>query len=559
MARTTYAEIRHKLVDVTAKPEAVYTLSSKLAKTSYAQIQDDVYRVDADSRETLELNLWPLDSSKLIEPDNPATISWGLWTDAVTNADGLFPVAPVLTATFASVHTSTGLTFAFAGDTWPRQLTITWYFGATLLAQQTYTPTGLTYSAARLVENYNKVTISFAGTQLPYRRLKITEIDFGSIVTWGKTAPKLISAKVLEEVDTVSNELTVDTLDFTVHDEESDFNMLNPGGVYVALQQKQELEVTEYLDDAPIKMGKFYLDTWENKSPTVADFSACSIMGVFDKMDYKTSQLWAGTAASTVFADIFAAAGFTKYTIDPVVGAELVRGCMPIVSVREALQILCFSLRAACITARDGTVQILRLPTGATPQLIEKSQKLGEPKVAQRAVVNSVLVTSHTFTAAATAQELYKDTLAVGTYEVTFGTQATGLTITGATIVSSGVNYAKITVATAGAVTITGKALTDNKRTHLYESPGLSTATRSQVKVEDIPLISTANADGVAQFLHADYQRRIIQKFKIQVVDEAVGDNLDVDTMLGARKDGVITRMDINLTGGFLADCEVRG
>ena len=558
MSRTTYAEIRHKLVDVTAKPEVAYSTADKLAKTSYAQIKDDVYTVGADALETLECNAWPLDGSKQIEPDDPATVTWGLWTNSVTSAAGAFAVPPALQTTFASVHTSTGLTFFFSGDTWPSEMIITWYNGATQLAQQVYQPTGLVFYAERLVTNYNKITIQFTGTKVPQRHLKIAEIDFGGVVIWGKTAPKLISAKVLEEVDLTSNELTIDTLDFSVHDENSDFNMLNPGGVYVALQQNQELQVTEYLNGAPIAMGVYYLDTWENESPTVAKFSADSIMGVFDKVDYRTGPLWAGTAASVVFADIFAAAGFTNYTIDAALATEPVYGCLDIVSVRAALQNVCLATRSTIITARDGAVKVVRLPSTAAPQEIEKSQKLGQQKVKQTPVVNSVLVTSHAFAAGASTT-LYTGTLTAGTYEVTFQTQATGIGVTGATLVTAGVNYAKVTVATTGTVTITGNELKEYELQHLYESPGLSATTRSQVKVEDCPLIAPQNAAAIAQYLHEDYQRRIVQSFKIQVVDEAVGDNLDVNTMLDARKTCIITKMEIDLTGGFLADCEVRG
>lgn len=77
--------------------------------------------------------------------------------------------------------------------------------------------------------------------------------------------------------------------------------------------------------------------------------------------------------------------------------------------------------------------------------------------------------------------------------------------------------------------------------------------------MDEINLVSETNADVLAQYLYEDYRRRIVQTFKLAVEDEFCGDNVDVDTMLGARKTGMITKLDLDLTGGLLADCEVRG
>lgn len=548
------------LTDTTAKAESSYSMTDKLECSVFNDIKNDKYSVESGTRTTLEDNFWLLDGSPELIPDNTAEITWGLWSKRMTDEKGDFEAAPLLNVTFENVHTSAGITITFAGDTFPKELAVTWYCGSAVLASGTYTVDAMQYCAGLTVDGYNAIGIEFIGTAIPYRRIKIAEIDYGEIKVWGKSA--LISANVLEEINLTSSEITVNTLDFSVHDENGDFNMLNPTGVYLALQKKQLLNVTQYINGEPMPMGKYYLDTWENASSVEAAFTAYDAIGLFDGITYKTSPMWSGTAAGTVFADIFASAGWTSYTIEDAVATEAVYGYIPIVTVREALHQLCFALRAACIPNRDGVVEIKRLPSGEAATAIEKSQKHGSQTIKQNTLVNSVAVTAYSFAAEGSSTELYSETLSGGTYEITFSTPATGVTVSGASINSSGVNFVNITVPSALGpvkVTVTGYQYAMSTAVYTHEASGLTDTTRSQATADSIYLVSASNAGALAKYLYEDYQRRIVQCFGITLADERAGDNVDVDTMLGARKTGVITKLDIDLTGGFLADCEVRG
>lgn len=556
MARTTYTEISHRLTDITAKSEAGYSMTDLLGYSSFSDIKTDDFIPDDIMSDERNHNI--LDGSLKLIPAVSSDLNWGAWSNSKSDASGNFTTNPILTAVFTNPHTSSGITLAFSGDAYPKQIQVTWYSGTTVLASQTFTVDSMLYFCDRTVENYNKVVLTFIGMSLPRRHLKIGEIDYGQIKVWSKG--DVLSANILEEVNLTSSEISINTLEFSVHDENEEFNMLNPDGVYAALQEKQRLSVKQYINDAPMLMGRFYLDTWENTSATVAEFTAYDAIGLLEKCDdYKTSSMWTSVAASVIFADIFAAAGWTNYTVESAIASELVSGYIPICTIREALHHLCLALRCSCIPNRTGTIEIKRLPSGAATKLIGKSRKFGSPTIKQNALVNSVAVTSYEFSAASGSTQLYADELAVGTYEITFNRPATGLTVSGATIVKSGINYAKITVAAAGTVTITGHLYESQTSVYTYEADGVTAANRAQKAVSNVFLVSSMNAASLAQFLYDDYQRRIVQKFSMAVEDENPGDNVDVDTMLGARKTGVVTSMDIDLTGGFIADMEVRG
>lgn len=240
MARTTYTEISHKLTDVTAKTEAAYTMPDLLAYSSLDDLKEEDFIPDNIASDERNHNI--LDGSFKLIPEVPTTLNWGAWTNSKTDGNGDFAVDPGLTATFENPHTSSGITFSFAGDARPNQIHIEWYNGASLLASGLYDVDAMIYFAKETVENYNLVEMTFIGTNLPRRHIKFAGIDYGEIKVWSKDG--ILKANILEEVNLTSSEISINTLDFSVHDENEEFNMLNPEGVYVALQEKQRLTLS---------------------------------------------------------------------------------------------------------------------------------------------------------------------------------------------------------------------------------------------------------------------------------------------------------------------------
>lgn len=547
---TTFCEIVQNLTDGTIKAAATYTATGQYTSSVMADLKDDDDRADVIA--TFENNGFALNGSAIV---GYSGAKWGAWSNQVSDENGALSTPLIITGTFAALQSSTGISISFMDGFEAGEVTATWYNGTTVIDTVTETIASRVYFIDNSVSNFNKIILSFASTKNANTRIKLCEIDYGQVLVWSKN--NLLNANALEEVDLAGAELTIGTLDFTVYDENQGFNMLNPLGIYAYLQQKQVLNVRESVGGVMRKMGKYYLDTWENTSATIAKFAAVDIFGLFDSVEYVTSSMWVGTAASTVFANIFAAASFTAYTVDSTIAAKLVYGYIPIVTVKEALHQLCIALNAACYVDRLGVVTIKELPTSVTANEITASQIMGKPTLKQSSLTNSVAVTAYSFTLA-TSATIYTESLAIGAYAVRFDNPCTTLSITGATITASGINYANITVATAGTVTITGRKYQPQTKTYTYEESGLTAATRSQAKVDKVYLISSNNAASVAQFIYTDYQRRITQSFRFVIEDERIGDNIDAYTILGANKTGTITKLDIDLTGGFIANAEAR-
>jgi len=553
MART-HVEVLQRVADADAKAEASISMSNVLSYSDYDKLRDDEY--SSDDIPTCELNNFLLDGNTDI-PDYLSTANFGVWSNSLTDENGDFITNPVLTLTTSGSYSTAGFTVTFWGDTWPKQTVTTWYNGTTVLGTSTDTCTGFTHFIDNAVNGFNKITIEFVGTDTPYRRIKICEIDYGEIFSW--TDNDIVSANVLEEVNLTSEELTINTLDLTIHDASASFNMLNPSGVYEYLQQKQQFRVQGYVDGSIIPMGFYYLDTWENSSAVIAKFSAYSIIGVMDTVTYQTSSMWSSATVSTIVASIMAVAGVTRYSIDSGIASQTLSGYIPICTCREALHYVCFAARASCISKRDGSIKIIRLPSSETEIKIEKSQKMGDQSIKQNTLVNSVAVTAYAFTQSTDESDLYsEDSLDAGTYNITFDNPSVISGISRGTLLSSGINFAKVQLTSSGSLKIYGYEYNSSTTIYTVEASGLTDSKRSQATIDSIYLISKSNAQSVAQFIYDDYQRRIVQDFEIAVTSEKIGDNVDVDTMLNYRKSGTITSLDMDLTGGFLAKCEVR-
>lgn len=502
--RRTSAEVSLRVVDEEAKQDATMTMPDLHPLSSLAEIHDDNY--DGGAAPTFEWNQW-VSGAPLYYPGT----EMGAWSNGMTDMDGEFETNPVLTAVLPVSISTAGITLTFGGDCWPQETVTTWYSGATVLATQTDAVAGYNHFIDLGVDNYNKVTVEFVGTTVPHRRVRILEIDFGQILIW--SGSEIITASKLEEVNLTSTQLPLSTLDVKVHDTNEEFNMLNPQGIYQYLREKQRIYVNEIVNGVRVSMGRAYLETWDNESATIANFKAKCALWLFDGAQFAQAAMWSNTAATAVFSQIFTAAGWADYEIHDGIGAQTLSGYIQTGTVRQALQQACFALRASCRQERDGLVHIRRLPVSITDKPIEKSSKAADGQsIEQEALVNSVVVTAYTFSADAN-----------------------------------------------GSVEVGGVKYDVTETSYTKESPGLTAATRAQEAVSGVYLISTANGQAVADWLYDDYQRRIKQSFKLILDDEEPGDNVDVDTMMGQRKVGVITKATIDLTGGFLGDVEVRG
>lgn len=514
---------------------------------------------------TLESRQWLMDGSFSFFPEVPEAYFWGLWSAVQSGESGAFTDPPVLDIQFSQAHSSSGLTLHFYAPTgdWASKLKIQWY-GADggLLASALFTPDAVDFYCAKKVDRYCRIRLTFLETNHPGRYLKLAGLDYGVYLHFA--GDEIVKAHVLEECDPLSAEISINTLGLTLYNKEGRFSILNPEGYFDVLQHKQKLTVWEDVrpearstSSTSYCMGTFYLSDWENSGDTLADFTAVDAVGLLDGAPYDGGVY--DTTAGALAADILD--GYS-YTLDEELAAERVQGYLAAGTRREALQQLAFAIGAVVDCSRSDLIRISPAPARASGMIAYDRKFQDGSKVTLNPLITAVAVTAHRYQAEDAASELYKDTLEPGAYQVTFSAPAVAdsLTVTGATLAGRGVNRCTLTVAKAGEVCVTGRKYVDSTIVLRRAAANLPpNAQDNELTVTDATLVSPDRATAVANRVLDYYAQRYEQTFRMIAGDEKLADRLIVQSFGGEMVRGVLTKLEFDLTGGFVADAKVVG
>jgi len=513
---------------------------------------------------THEPDFWLLDGDYKFKPID-SLVHCSLMSLDMSGPDGVFTIAPKLTITFSGIHTTDGVNLRGLqhSEDWCNNLTIDFYdINDVLICSDTYYPITWEFSTFKPVQDFFKIVITFSSTNKPYRYLRLTGIDFGQLTYFRGTDIK--EAKVVEELHPLSIILPVDTFELQVFSSDADFSILNPQGEYLALQEKQPMDVYEEIGGKDLMyMGRFYLDTWENPSETEVVFKCIDMLGVLNGIPYYGG-LWEDTTALTILEDILGSNNI-PYEIDPDIANTILTGWLPISSCREALQQVAFALGAFVSCARYGMLRIyesdLASELSSFDYEVTDAEKGIKETVTLAPLVTGVELTSHSFVETSSSmKELYNGSLVAGTHLITFQEPMHNLSITGGTISSSSANYAVLNVVTPGTVVLTGQIYVDVVRVVPVYNGTLDPSVKSNiVKIEKATLVSTDTVDALVQKIYNYYQQRYINKFRLFQPEPYVSSSVLLTSFYGQQIGGVVEKMNIDLARGFTADVEMTG
>lgn len=551
----TSATISFGLIDVTAKPDTTVTASDK---QSFIDVQDlALDGVCPAPSATLEKDYWKLDGSYEPFPDSPQNTSWGIWSNSMSDENGIFSVPPVIELSFQNVHKTAGLTFEFCpyGNNYCNHMLIQWYLDDAVIKEAEFYPAAWRCEYRCTVEKYNKLIITFYSTNKPYRYLKVQNIQHG--INEYFSEDEIETASVLEEVDISALELSVNTLEFRLRTANDDFDIFNPKGLYNLLQKKQQLCVEGYVDGGLINFGYFYLDNW-NDDEGETELTAQDATGIMSNTTFK-GNIYEGVKALNVIDEIMNDAGF-GYSVDSRIGDMKISGWLPICTHREALQQVAFALSAYVDTSRGGMV---RIRFGADEDVIYNigmDRKAVGSSATLKEYISGVSITEHSYVLGTTVEELYKGNLYAGDNEITFSEPSVVTAVSGGTLKESGVNYCIVNMTADGEVIVKGKKYTDNTSVITVNADTVAAGEKENIKtVTDATLINNKNSLYVAQMLLNSYQKRIEQNLSFVLNRETVGSNASVEVYKDYFKNAVITKLETDLVNGFVTKAVVIG
>lgn len=517
---------------------------------------------------TYEPDYWLLDGTYKFKPEDNNMVHAGLWSQYQSDANGDFDGVnpPMLSIEFGSIHSSDGLVlrFASASNDFATDILVEYLDeNADLIRSDHYTPDAWEFQTHQSVENFKLIVITFNKTNKPSRYLRVTGIDFGTLIYFEEDTIK--SASVVQKVNPLSVELPIGSLDLSILSSDTSFDITDPTNEYAALRNRQPLDVYETVNGATIYIGQFYLDTWESKSQNIISFEAVDRIGVLDTLTYMGG-IWMdsdGVIAGELIDEILAAAN-APYELDPDLYEISVIGWIPICSYREALQQICFAIGAYVTTARSGTLQIkktvLATELASFEFAISKAQKSLSQSLTLKTRVTGVDLTAHRYIASTESIELFNGVLVAGTHTITFSSPAHNLSITGATLIEVGANYVIVSVSVVGTVVISGQRYTDTTQIVSKNDLTIDAFTPKNVlSITNATLVNAGNASEILERVYNYYQQRYLHKVKLFVPNVIPGSSAEVEMYNDKKLGGIVEKMEVDLTGGFTSKTEITG
>lgn len=522
---------------------------------------------------TYEPDFWLLDGNYKFAPDANARGGWVSTGMSAGSAGFDFGTDPLLKLVFDNVHSTDGLTLHFSehsGD-YADSITVAFYDSSDVLIRtDNYSPSATVFETNQAVSNFKRIDITALSTNRASRYARLMALDFDAITQF--TGEQVKAAKVIQQIDPLSIELSIDTLELTLFSEDGDFSIVAPAGFYANLQYKEPLDVYEDMGDV-IYIGRFYLDEWESISENEATFKASDAIGLLDKNDFLIPEHSPGDLLSEDIIDYIMDAVGIGYELDISLEGIDVAGTypqiFPVISCRDALQNVLFAVGAYATCARSNVVRIVPLvlaeDVSTEDHALTSAEKgISSPLVLRPLVTGIQLLThDHINAADGAPQEVFSDTFAVGEHTVIYerpaNTLESGTVVR--TILAETNNYITINVTSGGTYILEEtnyfREVTTSKS--LLNGSLPANTPPNIVVINDAFLVRPANVDTIIQRVYDYYAQRYLQKTRLFAHPLAPGDSIFVDVQSGRQMIGIVERMETDLAGGFVSDVEIIG
>lgn len=527
---------------------------------------------------TYEPSYWLLDGNFKFTPD--ASAHGGYISTAMSGSTGGFDFpasVPEIKIDFDSIYSTTGLTLYFSGSgDYADDIDISFYNSVGgLIRTDAYTPTSTTFETNQAVSNFKRIDIFINSTNRAQRYARISRIDFDSLLRFEGSDIK--GARVVEEVNLLSLELPIDTLELNLFSSDGDFSIVDPAGFYANLQYKEPLDVYEEVNGDTLYIGRFYLDKWESLSANEAHFEASDGIGLLEGFNYLgyfyAFDIASTRLASVVIADIMDGVG-VDYELDASLASIPIPGWINIGTCRYALQQALVAIGAYATCSRANVIQIRPFELAADlvtyDHTLTQADKGMTSPMTLRPLITGVEVTSHWYVGLSDIVSAFSQSLAAGAHRVYWGLDVPAVldAIAGATdtTVTQRGTFADINVGAPGTVTIDIEQYSHTQRVHgVYNLSLPAGAVENVIQITDattatpVNVVTVDNADDIAQRVYDYYAQRYLQKTKLFGSLLAPGDSVLVDVQSSRQLAGIVEKMETDLAGGYVSSVEIIG
>lgn len=491
--------IKYGDIAVGAKEAFTSFATDQSAISKLNQIKEDISTFP-NYGNPLEKYSVALDGSVIPLPSDVEDLNIGWWSKQMSDLNGVFktPIVLEMVAEEYFIATSLTITFDLPKQIYSNNLNIKWYRSDELLADKDFAPTNAKYQCEEKVEYYNRIVITFYSLNVPYNRLRIKNIEHGSISYFqGRNLKK---CNISQKISLIGTEVPIGT---------GSISLVGESGANYAFQKRQPLNVifnNNY-------QSTLFVKTATRKSKNEWEIKAEDYIGLLDSVSFNGG-IYSEANARQLIIDIFNVAK-VPYEVDNNINTQTVTGYLPIESCRDALKQVVFAIGATVINKSADVVSVVLLPEEIS-QTIEKNRVMQGLNITENSRVTAVSVSAHSYKEIDENLIVYEaEKSGTGTdIFVKFNEPLHSLSVFFGTIKDSGTNYAIID-AEEGCVLIGQKyehsSFTKTRKNELV----LATDTENNISISKATLVSKENIDKVLDICYNYYSRNINVNAKI--------------------------------------------
>lgn len=272
--------VEYNVTDPGVQEEAVATASQEESYSNTAAVTDEE-ALNEPLYATLEHNLWVLDKSRGVLPDEPETAD-GFVSRNFSDENGVFSEIPTIVISLNKVRTNSvpgvSITWSKAYEEYATKFRITVYNGETVVKTVLVEDNrSVSHNVWETISGYDKIVLEVLEWCKPHRRARLLEVLIGIKQVYTKN--DLMGFTHEQSADLLSGALPKNSIVFQLDNSDNRWNPDNPVGTEQYLIQRQTLIVRYGLringETEWIRAGTFYMSEWDTPANGItASFTA---------------------------------------------------------------------------------------------------------------------------------------------------------------------------------------------------------------------------------------------------------------------------------------------
>ncbi len=399
LGRQTKAEVSFSLVAPEAKELATITKPPENSLSRGTQIIDNITNMSTKIA-TFEPDYWKLDGSFVL-PLTPSqsNIQVGYWGNELSGADGAFNNIPTISITFSQVQNIRrfGIAFDEPSNNYCTDIQFTVYnsSNAIIYDERIENDSPYAHSTSGAMGVY-RIVIKLYKTNMPYRYLRISELDFGIVIRFNND--DIVSLSLTIEGDPTGRSFPYPQLSLSIANNER-FDPLDSESYAGYLYARQPFEYRHglVLPDGSVEwvyMGAYYLQDKDISDDRV-NFTCVGKTSVIEEFTFYSSSLQELTLGAFI-EKVLDELKFDTYIDAVLYNSPVITAYTGNISYRNVFALL--SEISSCLAFENQENTIIFkdiLSNGTAVDILDYDNILTQPKVKQEQYYNGINLTEY--------------------------------------------------------------------------------------------------------------------------------------------------------------------